>query len=108
MGKGLSKTELTGVILLGILIVAITAVPIMMKNCSGERGNEADIPVMTVVDSADYVHPDTKVAGKRNSGKRGGKRKRGGSYGTKVKKERTAVERTDPFSDTIPMEWDDE
>ena len=113
MSKGLNKTELTGLLLLAILIVAVTACAFFLKGCDGNGSDQTEYPVQ-VVDSltpgSDYYDttPRKNTSGRSSRKKSGGRKKsaagkaspgRAGQKGTPVL--------TDPFADTIPLEWDD-
>ena len=119
MKKGLDKTELTGIILLVLLIAAVTGCALLLKDC---RGEEPDSPVypngIEVVDSSspgqdvkEYTpsgKSTRKSAGKKSGGgKKSAARKSSSSPKSKSAAPKVVEERPDPFLDTIPLEWDD-
>ena len=111
MGKGLTKTELTGIILLGILITVITGSAVLMKNCTGLQQQPALPPRIEVIDSSSNNKEYTPSGRQpvKKSKKKSGARKKGatGSSSKSNSSPKAGVERPDPFLDTIPTEWDD-
>ena len=121
MKSRLSKTELTGLILLALLVIAITGGAILMKGCSEEQGEQQEVPRedVRIIGAEDeeeeggYGYDRGKTSrrkgGRKASGRRstskGSASQRGGK--TQKTKSQNSVELYDPFSDTIPMEEDD-
>lgn len=122
MGKGLNKTELTGIILLVVLIALITGVALTMRTCDGVRqaGETPDAPKVEVTDSsspgqeADYEEEGSgrkKGKGRKSSSGRkkssGKKSSSGKGHSSGKSSAREEFVREDPFTDTIPLEWDE-
>ena len=110
MKKSLNRTELTGLALLVILIIGITAAAVLLKDCKGEPQGVDDVKVVVV----DTVMNETKTTGpqhkkktqstrkKSSAGKKEKSRKKKSSS-AREKSEKVVVQRADPFSDTIPL-----
>ena len=125
MGKGLNKTELTGIILLVVLIALITGVALTMRTCEGVRspGETPNIPKVEVTDSSsvgrdsDYDEEEEGSGRKKGKGRKSssGRKKSSGRKSTSGKgsssgrssSTKEEFVREDPFMDTIPIEWDE-
>lgn len=96
----LSKTELTGLILLGILVAAITASAILLRDCSGQsslqQGPEVKIEIVDTVAAPAPTKETTKKKEKKKRGASGRKKK------APSKKKTPTVNPKNPFTDTIP------
>lgn len=108
MGKGLNKTELTGIILLAILVVGITAAAMLMKNRTVE---DSEPPVETrILDAAvsgETTSSENQNLRKGKSKKRGARKNTGAGVSSKKSKNEEIQYRGDPFTDTIPLDWED-
>lgn len=124
MGKGLNKTELTGIILLVVLIALITGVALTMRTCEGVRspGETPNLPKVEVTDSssvgrdADYDEEEEGSGRKKGKGRKSSGRKKSsvrksssgkGSSSGRSSSTKEEFVREDPFTDTIPIEWDE-
>lgn len=115
MKRGLNRTELLGIIMLAILIAGITLVALLVKDCSGNNPESPDYPPqIEVVDPSapsrdfnDYT-PRKKSSGRSSHKKTGGRKKSAaGSSSSRSNSAREEQSRMDPFSDTIPLDWDE-
>ena len=127
MGKGLNKSELTGLILLALLIAAITVLAVLMKDCGGEERVQPGYPAPAEVvqpasadgENCNYEKSSRssgskgsngrarKSSGGRKSSAAGSKSSGKSSSKSSSSVSRVAPERPDPFLDTIPLDWDD-
>lgn len=128
MKKGLNRAELTGLLLLVVLIAVITVLAVVMKDCGGESGSMlpsgADVDVVQPVNGSseeDGVtgegrvsrNPNYSPSTGRNNKKTGAGKKSGtrssnrSSSSSKSSGAGKTVERPDPFLDTVPLEWND-
>lgn len=104
MGKRFSRTELTGLILLALVIVAITLVAFFMRACSENPTAPKPQPLnIEVIDSVAHSERNEASAGSKKKAKgRGGKKKTGKGKAGKAKE--TPAPRRNPFGDTIPVD----
>lgn len=110
MKRRLSKSELTGLFLLAVIVIAITGCAVLIKGCGGEGSASEEPVVIQVVGDGNSSSDEDSVdeAGTTKKGKKKGKgRAKTGSTGAKKGKSPNSVEFRDPFSDTIPLEEDD-
>lgn len=109
MKRGLSKSELTGLFLLAVIVIAITGCAVLIKGCEGGGTESGEPVVIQVVGEGRSTAEDSD--GEGGSTKKGRKKGKGrakkGSTGAKKEKSPNSVEFRDPFSDTIPQEEDD-
>lgn len=112
MGNGLNRTELTGLILLAVIVIVITGSAIWLKGCGSPSESDPlnGNPEILMVDSSD-MEVDGSRQGYQNNG-RTGRKKSGRSRSATRNSSRSGngkntVERSDPFLDTIPLDWDD-
>lgn len=105
MKQSLTRTELTGLILLVILLLGITAAALMMQRCTRESEQLQPSEVM-VVDSSELPFDEKSGSSSYTKKHKSGK-KRGGTKKSSGKSTAPAVTRVDPFSDTIPMEYEE-
>ena len=113
MGKGLNKTELTGIILLALLIAVVTLCALFVRRCDGAEEEAPEFPNAKVIEAAgsagevkDYS-PGGGSKGKSTRKKSGGRKKSAAKTSKSVKAHEEPVF-LDPFADTIPVEWDEE
>lgn len=110
MKRGLSKSELTGLFLLAVIVIAITGCAVLIKGCGGEGSTSGEPVVIQVVgDGSSSTDEDSDSdGGNSKKGRKKGKgRAKKGKSGAKKVKSPNSVEFRDPFSDTIPLEEDD-
>lgn len=100
MGK-VSKTEITGLALLGIIIVGITAAGIGMKGCSGGSGNETPVEVRILDEKMEETGEEqSKIKEERRE-------KNPKTKATKKKKaagRQQHKDRGNPFEDIVPKD----
>lgn len=102
MKHPLTKTELTGLILLGVLVVAITGIAFLAKDCGGSDGasiqEQGPRAVISVADTTAMPAKTETVPAKPRKAKQAKKNaKKRAAPAVKAK-----AEKKDPFSDTIP------
>ena len=116
MKRGLNRTELLGIIMLAILIAGITLVALLVKDCSGNNPESPDYPPqIEVVDPSapsqdfnDYTPRKKSSSGRSSHKKTGGRKKSAaGSSSSRSSSTRGEQSRIDPFSDTIPLDWEE-
>lgn len=110
MKRGLSKSELTGLFLLAVIVIAITGCAVLIKGCGGEGAESGEPVVIQVVGegSSSMAEDSDGEDGTSKKGRKKGKgRAKKRSSGAKKEKSPNSVEFRDPFSDTIPQEEDD-
>lgn len=117
MKNPLTKTELTGLIFLAVLIAGITACGLILKECNRSEETEGPEMKIEVIDSTrvekswkkeNNIAPRKKAApSKKKSGMNIGKKKTTAKKKENQQKEKKTptVERKDPFSDTIPLTY---
>lgn len=95
MKNRLSRSEITGLILLGGVIVGITLCGILLKDCQRHPAGDTPAPVVetVVTDSVKAGEKESARSKEKSGSKRAGKQKE--------KKKRSAPAPRDPFSDTI-------
>lgn len=129
MKNSLSKTELTGVIVLAVIIGLIIASSLLLKTCDGQQQEEPRVKLIDTVTaesddlSGDIIEAEQTEGVKYSPGKRstrtGGRRSHRHnskvSSSESIKKERHTASRKsddinwdtrDPFADTIPVDYD--
>lgn len=100
MKKPLGKTEITGLILLALLIAAITGCALLVKDCRGIQENSPEHEIV-VLDTLPL--PAETQAVKKSSRKSAKKPKKTKKKNRKKTASKKAPARTvDPFGDTIP------
>lgn len=101
MKKPLGKTELTGLILLALIVVVITGCGLLLTECRSGKGPDPSVePEIVVLDSTVSVVPaEQAVKGKTRKGK-----KNKASRKKKSAAKKAEIQRPDPFRDTIPVE----
>lgn len=92
--KGFSKTELTGLILLAILIILILTASFSLRGCSDEASSSAPPLEIVAVDTADVPVPTVEIKQKKKKSKNKKKKT--------AKKGSAPFSRPDPFKDTVP------
>lgn len=100
MKNALSKTELTGLFLLAILVVAITGGAFLLKGC-----NEAKLPPPDPnlkVESVDTSAPEVKEEEGKKKREKKKKKKGRQSKSSASRSGRETRPARDPFSDTVP------
>ena len=97
MKNPLTKTEITGLALLGTVVAGITATGILLKRCGDEVG---EIPAVEIV-AVDTVPAPAPTRTVEKERKNKGRKKKSASRKKEVKKK--AVPARDPFADTIPV-----
>lgn len=99
MKKGLGKTELTGLILLAILIVGITGCALLLRERSAPKEFHPEPDLKTeLLDTLPQNDQAKKRSGKNQKPKTKKTSKKKGS------KKKAAPLRKDPFADTIPVD----
>lgn len=102
MKNRFTKTELTGLILLAVLIVAVTGCALLVKSCDATGGSSTAPPFeIQVVDTVETPAP-THSARKTGEKKKSKKRKKASA--AKKSSRGSQAQRTDPFADTIPLD----
>lgn len=104
MGKRFSRTELTGLILLALVIVAITLVAFFLRACSENPTSPQPAPLnIEEIDSVAHSERNEASTGikKKTKGKAGKKKTAKGKAG---KAKETPAPRRNPFGDTIPVD----
>lgn len=97
MGKGLSKTELTGLILLALIVVAVTGGSLLLKSCQPQV--QSSMENLEVIDSV----KDEKSSPASSSKKPGARKKKSRKRKSATPKSPKIIPvRPDPFADTIP------
>lgn len=93
--KGFSKTELTGLVLLAILIILILTASFTLRGCSEENSVSAPPLEIVAMDSVDIpiATEIVSVKGKKTEKKN---KKRTRKKSTKISSQ------PDPFKDTVP------
>ena len=110
MKRGLSKSELTGLFLLAVIVIAITGCAVLIKGCGGGGSTSGEPVVIQVVGeggSSTAEDSDSEGGSTKKGTKKGKGRAKKGSTGAPKEKSPNSVEFRDPFSDTIPLEEDD-
>ena len=100
MKKKLTTTEVTGVIMLAVLVAAITSAAFLLKNCSGVQSIQSPEVRVEILDTL-ATPVNTREAG-RDINKKSAKKSKKRKAGKKVKSESRQGKVKDPFSDTIP------
>lgn len=105
MKNSLSRTELTGLILLASLVVGITACALLFKRCENPAASPPPPANVRIIDSA-KADRDSVEAGTRGASGNTGKKTQKKSRKKKSpapKSQKVSPVRSDPFSDTIPL-----
>lgn len=95
------RTELTGLILLAILVVAITACGLLMKQCR-QAPAEPEVKIEVIEETANAPDEAYKEKKRKEAKERGEKKDRKKTKSKRTEK-KVPVERKDPFGDTIPV-----
>lgn len=106
MKKGLNKTEVTGLMLLVVLIVVITGSGILLKNCRRSSDPKPSEGLQVeIIDSVKEAapSPEEKFTDRKNKeSKKEAKKKNSSRSRKKAARTKAVKERKNPFTDTIP------
>lgn len=109
MKNRLGSTEVVGLALLVLVVVAVTACGFLVRGCSDPAGPIGPGPEVTVLDTVTApARTATKGAKARKAqtdkaSKTSKKRKGSGAAKKKAAKKRLTPARQDPFADTVPL-----
>lgn len=100
MKHPLTKSEITGLIFLVVLIVGITSISVSLKKCKNDNVAAPAVEIITAVPSQDTAvnieSADSLKTSEKKKKKKSGSKKKKAAAG-----KATATEYRDPFKDTV-------
>lgn len=106
--KPLTRTEVTGLVLLALIIIVIVGSAVLLRNCRGaESSAEPAPPAVEIISqeagaSAPSKQNSEKKARKKDDKAQKGKGRKDKAKKTKAQKEKRMAPARNPFQDTVP------